>query len=121
MTPLTSKIPLRVKLTLAATDQIHYSGPTVSGAATFQQNVTILGRTTPGSLVIEDNHISRLPGGVQAYKFTGPAVAADASGFFSIATTNATGLNNNDFLILDPYGQKMIIDFPIYWIPYAKG
>ena len=106
MTPLTSKIPLRVKLTLAPQDQIHYSGPTNLGGATFQQNVTILGHTTPGSLVIEDNHTSRLPGGTQAYKFTGPAVAADASGFFSIATTNTTGLNNNDFLILDPLASR---------------
>ena len=83
--------------------------------------VTILGHTTPGSLVITDNNTSRLPGGTQAYKFTGPAYATDANGFFSITTTNTQGLNNNDFLILDPFGHQMIIDFPIFWIPYATG
>jgi hypothetical protein len=121
MAPLTPRLPLTARLILAPQDQIHYSGPTVSGAATFQKDVTILGHTTPGSLVIEDNHTSRLPGGIQAYKFTGPAVASDANGFFSITATNSAGLNNNDFLILDPFGQQMIIDFPIFWIPFATG
>ncbi|MGC8643670.1 MAG: dockerin type I domain-containing protein [Isosphaeraceae bacterium] len=121
MTPLTPRMPLRVKLTLAPQDQIHYSGPTISGAATFQKNVTILGRTTPGSLVIEDNRTSRLPGGTETYKFTGPAVATNAQGYFSINTTNTTGLNNNDLLILDPFGQHLIVDFTIFWIPYATG
>jgi len=121
MSPLTPNLPLTARLILAPQDQIHYSGPTVSGAATFQKTVTILGHTTPGSLVIEDNSTSRLPGGTQAYKFTGPAVATDANGFFSVTTTNTQGLNNNDFLILDPFGHQMIIDFPVYWIPYATG
>jgi Dockerin type I domain len=121
MAPLTPKLPLATRLTLAPQDQIHYSGPTVLGAATFQKTVTILGHTTPGSLVIEDNNTSRLPGGTQAYKFTGTAVATDANGFFSVTSTNSSGINNNDFLILDPFGQQMIIDFPIFWIPYATG
>lgn len=121
MTPLTPDLPLTARLILAPQDQIHYSGPTISGAATFQRVVTILGHTTPGSLVIEDNHTSRLPGGTQAYKFTGPAHATDSNGFFSITATNLEGLNNNDFLILDPFGHRMIIDFPIYWISYATG
>lgn len=121
MAPLTPNLPLTARLILAPQDQIHFSGPTVSGATTFQKVVTILGHTTPGSLVIEDNNTSRLPGGTQAYKFTGPAVATNANGFFSTTTTNTQGLNNNDFLILDPFGHQMIIDFPIFWIPYATG
>jgi hypothetical protein len=121
MAPLTPKLPLTARLALAPENQIHYSGPTISGAATFDRVVTILGHTTPGSLVIEDNHTARLPGGTQAYKFTGPAHATDANGFFSITAQNSEGLNNNDFLILDPFGQHIIMDFPIYWIPYATG
>jgi Dockerin type I domain len=119
--PISPRLPLNVELHLVPQDQIHYSGPTISGAATFRKVVTIIGRTTPGSLVIEDNHTSRLPGGTQAYKFTGPAHAADSRGFFSIVTTNTEGLNNNDFLILDPFGHPLIRDFPIFWIPYATG
>ena len=74
MAPLTPDLPLTARLTLAPQDQIHYSGPNNLGKDTFQQVVTILGHTTPGSLVITDNNTSRLPGGTQAYKFTGPAV-----------------------------------------------
>jgi hypothetical protein len=119
--PSSPRLPLNSVLHLAPQDQIHYSGPTVSGAATFHKRVTIVGRTTPGSLVIEDNHTARLPGGTQAYKFTGPAHSADAQGFFSIVTTNEEGLNNNNFLILDPFGQQLIRSFPIYWISFATG
>jgi hypothetical protein len=121
MATLTPRLPLTARFILSPQDQIHYSGPTVSGAATFHRVVTILGHTTPGSLVLEDNHTSRLPGGTQAYKFTGPAHATDANGFFSIKATNTEGLNNNNFLILDPFGQHIIMDFPIFWIPYATG
>jgi hypothetical protein len=46
---------------------------------------------------------------------------ANAQGFFSIVTANAEGLNNNDFLILDPFGHSLIRDLPIFWIPYATG
>jgi Dockerin type I domain len=119
--PSSPSLPLNSVLLLAPQDQIHYSGPTVSGAATFKKVVTIVGRTTPGSLVIEDNHTARLPGGTQAYKFTGPAHAADAQGFFSVVTTNTEGLNNNNFLILDPFGHQLIRSFPIYWISFATG
>jgi hypothetical protein len=121
MAPISPRIPLAVELHLAPADQAHYSHPTISGGATFFRTVTIVGRTTPGSLIIEDNHESRLPGGTQAYKFTGPAHATDAQGFFSIRAVNTEGLNNNDFLILDPFGHQVIRDFPIYWIPYATG
>jgi hypothetical protein len=121
LAPISPRLPLDVVMHLAPEDQIHYSGPTVSGAATFHKQVTIVGRTTPGSLVIEDNHVSRLPGGTQAYKFTGPAHATDSQGFFSIQATNSEGLNNNDFLILDPFGHQLLRDFPIFWIPYATG
>ena len=37
MAPLTPELPLTARLTLAPQDQIHYSGPTISGAATFQR------------------------------------------------------------------------------------
>jgi hypothetical protein len=121
MAPLVTNRPLQVILALAPQDRIHYHGPQNSGGVTFNKTVTIIGRTTPGSLVIEDNHTSRLPGGTQAYKFSGPAHAADAQGFFSIQVTNEEGLNNNDFLILDPSGHSLIRDFPIFWVPYATG
>lgn len=121
LAPISPRISQTVQMSLTPDDQAHYSHPAISGGATFRKNVTIVGRTTPGSLIIEDNHTSRLPGGTQAYKFTGPAHATDARGYFSVRTTNEEGLNNNDFLILDPFGHQLIRDFPILWIPYARG
>ncbi|APW60424.1 hypothetical protein BSF38_01892 [Paludisphaera borealis] len=121
LAPLTRNIPLSVSMHLAPADQAHYAATTTSGASTLHKVVTIIGRTTPGSLIIEDNHTSRLPGGTQTYSFTGPAHATDANGFFSIQTTNEEGLNNNDFLILDPFGHQLIRAFPIFWIPFAAG
>jgi hypothetical protein len=121
MAPLTPRLPLTARLMLVPQDRIHYSGPTISGGATFSKVVTIVGHTTPGSLVIEDNHTARLPGGTQAYKFNGPAHATNAKGFFSITSTNTEGLNNNNFLIIDPFGHQLIIDFPVLWIPFATG
>ena len=35
--------------------------------------------------------------------------------------TNEEGLNNNDFLIIDPYLQQTIIDLPIVWTLFASG
>jgi hypothetical protein len=121
LAPLTRNIPLSVSVHLAPADQAHYAATTTSGAATLHKVVTIVGRTTPGSLIIEDNHTSRLPGGTQTYSFTGPAHATDANGFFSIQTTNEEGLNNNDLLILDPFGNQLIRAFPIFWITFAAG
>jgi hypothetical protein len=119
--PLTPKVPLQTQLTLPPSESIHTSGPADSGGRTWKQNVTILGRTVPGSIVMTDTPTSRLPGGTQIYRFSGPAYATDSNGNFSIPTKNAEGLNNNDLLVLDPFGRTMIIDFPIFWIPYAKG
>ncbi|WP_165224287.1 dockerin type I domain-containing protein [Aquisphaera insulae] len=121
MAPLTTRRPLNVSLALAPEDRPDFKTSQISGGATMHQDFTIIGHTTPGSLVIEDNHKSRLSGGSSAYKFTGPAHAVDASGNFSIKARNTEGVNNNNFLVLDPFGGRLIIDFPVLWIPYASG
>ena len=74
MAPLTPDLPLTARLTLAPQDQIHYSGPTVSGAATFKPRVTILGHTTPGSLVITDNKHLEAAGRHAGLQVHGPRV-----------------------------------------------
>ena len=79
------------------------------------------GLTTPNSLVIEDNHTARLPGGTQAFQFPGPAHATDANGFFTFQAKNDSGLNNNNFLVIDPFGGRLVRSFPVFWIPYATG
>jgi hypothetical protein len=108
--PLTPKIPLKVDLTLAPEDAVRGHVPSTSGGHTYHETVTILGRTTPGSIVLAD-------GGLGNYSFEGPAIATDAQGNFSVKAKNVDGINNNNFLVIDPYGQQVVRDFPIYYFP----
>ena len=99
--PLTPRIPLDVELTLAPEDQAHTSEFTVSGGKTNNKTVTILGKTTPNSLVFSDS-------GLGDYSFAGTFVPVDQTGRFSIQVTNTQGINNYEFLVIDPYGQQTI-------------
>jgi hypothetical protein len=110
LAPLTPKIPLKVKLTLAPADAVHGHVPSNSGGHTYNKTVTILGRTTPGSVVFTDS-------GFGDFSFTGPALATDAHGNFMTQSTNTAGINNNTYLVVDPYGQQKIEAFPIYYFP----
>jgi hypothetical protein len=121
LAPVTPRQPLSLSIRIASADLAHYKAPTVSGGATFNRDFTIIGRTTPNSLVIEDNHTARLPGGTQAFKFPGPAHATDANGFFTFQSTNNAGINNNNFLVITPFGGRLVRSFPVFWIPYATG
>jgi hypothetical protein len=114
--PLTPKIPLTVKLTLAPQFAVKGHVPSNLGGHTYFKTVTILGKTTPGSIVFTDSSLAN-------YTFTGPAVATDARGNFSVKATNSNGINNNDFLVIDPFGQQTIMDYPIYYFPavYSRG
>jgi hypothetical protein len=103
MPPLTPPHPLGLVIRLLPSDQAHYPTSTNAGGATFKQDVTIIGRTTPGSLVIE---------GSKAY-------ATNAQGVFAVNVKNTLGINYNNFLILDPFGHHFRRDFPIFWISFA--
>jgi hypothetical protein len=112
MTPLTPDQPLAAVVNLTPTDQAQYAASKNSGGSTFQKDVTIVGHTTPGSLVIEDSK-------AEDFTFTGPAVPTDAKGYFFINAKNSAGVNQNDLLILDPFGNQLTRAYPIFWIPYA--
>jgi hypothetical protein len=51
------------------------------------------------------------------YEFSGGAAATNAQGFFSVTSKNTQGINNNDFLVVSPFGQQKIQDYPIYYFP----
>jgi len=122
--PLTKPMKQDAKVNLAPEFLPKWNATKSSGPPTVFRRPIIVGRTTPGSLIIEDNpQVGQLPGSSQAYKFTGPAHYADANGYFSFLSDypNEEGLNNNDLLFLDPFGHEMIRDVPIFWIPYAAG
>ena len=107
LTPMSKPRPLKVKISLAPGDEDKRSGLHVSGAVTSKQVVTIIGRTTPGSLVFADS-------GLGDYSFTGPVVYANSNGYFTL--TQKLGedrLTNTEFKIVDPFGNRIIHAFPI--------
>jgi hypothetical protein len=112
MKPLTPDQPLQAIVNLQPSDQAHYAASKNSGGSTFKKDVTIVGHTTPGSVVIEDSKSGD-------FTFTGNAIATDAKGFFFIKVKNSAGVNPNDLLILDPFGHQLIRAYPIFWIPFA--
>jgi hypothetical protein len=112
MTALGPEEPLRAVVNLLPADQATYPASKNSGGSTFHKDVTIVGHTTAGSLVITDSK-------AEDYSFTGKAVATGAGGDFSVASQNSSGVNNNDILILDPFGHQLIRSFPVFWIPFA--
>jgi hypothetical protein len=102
-------------INLAPQDEIHYSGPTVSGAATLKQDISIDGYTTPGSLVLVDSKDG-------TYTFGSQALSTDARGFFTVnavASGNNAGLSTYNFKIVDPFGNQYIRSFPVLWIPFT--
>jgi len=112
LTPLTPDQPLTAVVNLQPSDQAQYAASKNSGGSTFQKGVTIVGHTTPGSLVIEDSK-------AQDFTFTGAAVPTNANGYFFIKSKNSSGVNQNELLILDPFGKQLIRAYPIFWIPFA--
>jgi hypothetical protein len=112
MAPLTPDEPLKVVMNLLPADQAQYAAPKNSGGSTNLKDITILGHTVPGSIVLRDNSSG-------FYKWNGGAVATDANGNFSVNETNTAGVNTYNFLIIDPFGQQLIRSYPVFWIPYA--
>ena len=106
------RVPLSLVMNLLPADQAHYPTPTNSGGSTSKQDVTIIGHTVPGSIVLEDNSKGY-------YKWDGPAIATDADGFFSVEEKLTQGVNTFNFLIIDPSGQQLIRSYPIFWLPFA--
>jgi hypothetical protein len=116
LTPVSPPRPLFVRLTLAPQFAVNGHVPSNSGGHTFFQNPTVLGKTIPGSLVFTDSSAAD-------YTFNGAVVVANAEGNFSFQAKNSDGINNNDLLVVDPFGQQKIMDYPIYYFPavYRSG
>ena len=112
MPPATPDAPLQLVMNLLPADQAQYAASKNSGGSTFKKDITIVGHTVPGSIVLEDDSRGY-------YKWDGGAVATDANGNFSVNETNTQGVNTYNFLIIDPYGRQLIRSYPVFWIPYA--
>ncbi len=100
-------------INLAPQDLIQHSQSINSGPATTQKNITIVGYTTPGSVVLVDSTLGD-------YNFGSAALSTDARGFYSTKAINTSGVNIYNFKILDPFGHQYIRSFPVFWTTYAK-
>lgn len=111
--PLARRIPLKLDLHLAPGQEATYKHrPTTLGADTFREDITIVGRTSPGAFVLMDS-------GLGDYSFRGPAARANARGIVRFPATNRDGINTFNFLVIDSYGQQVVRSFPVYWISRA--
>jgi hypothetical protein len=100
-------VPLNVVMFLAPGDGVKHPVPEKnSGGITFKSDITIVGRTTPGSSVIGDS-------GLGDYTFTGPFLPTNPQGYFFLHTKLTGPLTNFEFLIIDPWGRQIIHAFPV--------
>ena len=96
-----------VSVSLAPADLIKY--PTVTNdplGITHHRDVTVIGHTTPGSIVFNDSSLGN-------YSFNNMAIATDANGFFSYRLHLDSPLTNTEYLVVDPYGQQTSKALPI--------
>ena len=110
LNPGVRRTPLQINLFLTPREAVKGHVPSNSGGHTYYQTVTIKGRTTPGSIVFFDSSFGD-------YQFNGGAAATNAQGDFSVTAKNTQGINNNDFLVISPFGQQKVQDYPIYYFP----
>ena len=110
LAPVTPRRPLRVSLALGPGDQVRGHHPANSGGVTRRADVTVIGRTTPNSIVFTDAITGPKAGN---FKFVGPAVPADARGYFSLKLHLRDALTQTEYLVRDPFGRQTIFAFPI--------
>ncbi len=95
--------------------------PKNSGGVTRDAEVTVVGRTTPNSIIFTDGSPQyppkkTFPPGAYisgAYKFLGQALASDSDGYFSYKVKLSGALTQTEYLIKDPFGHQRVIAFPI--------
>jgi hypothetical protein len=111
---ITPNIPLRIEMNLAPGEQIQGRHPIISGGITYKRDVTVIGHTTPNSIIFTDLTTGADPGN---FKFEGPAVVSNAKGVFTISYKLSVGLTQTNYLIVTPFGQQTIHAFPIEVVP----
>lgn len=110
--PVSRPIPLRLGVSLAPADIARGRTPHNSGGVTPNRNPTIVGHTTPGSLIFTGS-------GTVDLRLHGPAVVADRNGNFSFPFKNSDGINQLDLLAVDPFGHQVLRAYPVYWTGFA--
>ena len=116
---ITPKVPLTLSLRLAPGEQVHGHHPADNGGVTRLGTVTVIGKTTPNSIVFVDGPTSSThQQSTGNFKFEGGAFATDSQGYFyytvNLAKPSRGGsLLGANFLIRTPFNQQLIRSFPI--------
>jgi hypothetical protein len=116
---ITPKQPLKLLLYLAPGEQVQGHHPANSGGVTRDGTVTVVGKTTPNSIVFVDGPTTSTHAqSTGNFKFEGGALATNAQGFFyytvKLADVSRGGsLLGVNFLVRTPFNQQLIRSFPI--------
>ncbi len=116
---ITPRVPLRLGLALAPGQQVSGHHPADNGGVTRLGTVTVIGKTTPNSIVFIDGPTTATHSeSTGNFKFQGGALATDARGFFSYTIklspdSHSGSLTAPAFLIRTPFNQQLIRSFPI--------
>ena len=110
---VTPRQPFRVEIALIPEDQVQGHHPANSGGVTRKFDLTIVGRTTPNSIVFTDAPADFKAKTSGNYKFQGLALPVDSSGYFSYKVHVSDRLTQSEYLVFDPFGHRIIRAFPI--------
>ena len=116
---ITPRIPLQLQLRLAPGEQVSGHHPSDNGGVTRSGTVTVVGKTTPNSIVFLDGPgTSPHAGPTGNFQFRGGAIATDGQGNFRYtlalaAESHSGSLTGTAYLIRTPFGQQLIRSFPI--------
>ncbi len=116
---ITPRIPLKLTLKLAPGEQVPTPHPADNGGVTRAAVVTVIGKTTPNSIVFIDGPTNATHSqSTGNFKFRGGALATNAQGYFYYTITlpplsHSGSLTAPGFLIRTPFGQQLIRSFPI--------
>ena len=116
---VTPKGPPRLTFKLAPGEQVQGHHPANSGGVTRMGTVTVIGQTTPNSIVFVDGPTTASHQQTTGnFKFQGGALVSDAQGIFDytvkLANVSRGGsLLGVNFLVRTPFNQQIIKAFPI--------
>jgi hypothetical protein len=113
---------LKLSLALAPGEQVSGHHPSNNGGVTTQGTVTVIGKTTPNSIIFTDGPTTNSTLPTNNFKFQGIAVVSNSEGVFEYtAKLNKDSIGgsetNTAFLIRTPFGQQLIRSFPIRRLP----
>jgi hypothetical protein len=118
----TPRDPLKLQLALAPGEQVAGHHPSNSGGVTRLATVTVIGKTTPNSIIFTDGPTTESTLPINNFKFQGIAVVSNSQGIFEYtAKLNALSTGGSEtntvFLVRTPSGQQLIRAFPIRRLP----